>query len=166
MTSYRRLRIPGATYFFTLCLEDREGTTLVDEIECLRDAYRRTITELPVLCPAMVILPNHLHAIWTEPPGQCRFSERWRRIKGRFSHSLGPASIICASKRTKREAGIWQRRFWEHCIRNEDEFLAAMDYCRMNPVKHGLVQNPQDWPYSSFTRRMGNIAHPTDRATL
>jgi putative transposase len=166
MTSYRRLRIPGATYFFTVFLEDRERTTLVDEIGSLRDAYRRTVTELPVLCQAMVILPNRLHAIWTEPQGECRFSERWRRIKGRFSHSLGPAEVICASKRAKREAGIWQRRFWEHCIRNEAEFLAAMAYCRMNPVKHGLVQDPEDWPYSSFTRRMGNIAHPTDQATL
>ena len=151
MTAYRRLIIPEATYFFTVCLEDRSATTLVDEIEKLRLAYAVTTHEMPVLCHAMVILPNHLHAIWTEP-GTPRFSERWRRIKARFTHSLTGDFEPNASKARTRERGLWQRRFWEHAIRNADEFGKAMDYCRMNPVTHGLVTDPDDWAYSSFAK--------------
>jgi putative transposase len=159
MTSYRRLKIPGATYFFTLCLEDRDSTALTDHIDALRAAYAATLRELPALCPAMVVLPNHLHAIWTEPGDQVTYSERWRRIKARFSHAVGKADEISLSKQRKREAGLWQRRFWEHGLRSEAEFVAAMDYCHQNPVKHGWVARPEDWEYSSFSRRMGNIAH-------
>ena len=151
MTAYRRLILPEATYFFTVCLEDRAATTLVDEIDRLRAAYAVTVAEMPILCHAMVVLPNHLHAIWTEPAIP-RFSERWRRIKARFTHSLTGDFLPNASKTLTRERGLWQRRFWEHAIRNADEFSKAMDYCRMNPEKHGLVTEPQDWPYSSFTK--------------
>ncbi len=170
MTQYRRLRLPGASYFFTLCLETRGSTRLVDHIATLRTAYAATLRELPVLCPAMVVLPDHLHAIWTEPEGVVLYSERWRRIKARFSHALSGEFAPNARKSRKRERGLWQRRFWEHAIRGEADFLAAMDYCRLNPVKHGLVENPEDWAFSSFTRRMGDlpimaadqqITHPT-----
>lgn len=161
MTSYRRLKRPGATYFFTLCLEDPDSTLLTDHITTLRAAYATTLRELPALCPAMVVLPNHLHAIWTEPVGSVAYSERWQRIKGRFSHAVGKARQISASKLRKREAGLWPRRFWEHCLRDEAEFIAAMTYCHMNPVKHGLVSRPEDWEFSSFSVRMGSIAHPT-----
>ncbi|MEZ5770301.1 MAG: transposase [Defluviimonas denitrificans] len=161
MTSYRRLRQTGATYFFTLCLQRRGATTLIDHVGLLREAYRRTVQELPVTCQAMVILPDHLHAIWTEPEGEVNYSERWRRIKARFSHALAGDFRPCDSKVGKRERGVWQRRFWEHALRGEADFVAAMEYCLTNPVKHGLVGAPEDWPYSSFTRRMGNIAHPT-----
>ena len=161
MTSYRRLRLPGATYFFTVCLQDRSASTLTDHIDLLRDAYRRTIAELPVICPAMVVLPNHLHAVWTEPEGEVHYSERWRRIKARFSHSLDHDYAPTASKQRKRERGLWQRRFWEHGLRGETDFIAAMTYCHMNPVKHGLAKRPEDWTFSSFSRRMGTIAHPT-----
>ncbi len=173
MTEYRRLRLPGATYFFTLCLETRGSTVLVDEIAALRRAYATTLRELPALCPAMVILPDHLHAIWTEPEGAVLYSERWRRIKARFSRALEGDHAPSPSKQAKRERGLWQRRFWEHAIRSEGEFLAAMEYCRTNPVKHGLVADAGQWEFSSFTRRMGNlpipalgkdgqIAHPTE----
>lgn len=162
MTNYRRLRLPGATYFFTLCLEDRDSTLLTDHIETLRAAYVKTLQELPALCPAMVVLPNHLHAIWTEPQGAVHYSERWRRIKARFSHALPQDFSPNASKQAKRERGIWQRRFWEHAIGGESEFVAAMEFCHFNPVKHGLVSHPLDWQYSSLTRRMGNTAHPTE----
>jgi putative transposase len=162
MTNYRRLRLPGATYFFTLCLEDRDSTLLTDHIDTLRAAYLKTLQELPALCPAMVVLPNHLHAIWTEPEGSVLCSERWRRIKARFSHAIQQDFSPNPSKQTKRERGIWQRRFWEHAIRGESEFVAAMEFCHFNPVKHGLVTNPLDWQYSSLSRRMGNIAHPTE----
>lgn len=155
MTSYRRLTLPDATYFFTVCLEDRDGRTLVDHIDQLRAAYAFTLREMPVETHAMVVLPNHLHAIWSEP-GMPKFSERWRRIKARFSHAIGGDFAPNGSKQRRDERGLWQRRFFEHAIRNEDEFQKAMDYCRLNPVKHGLVAEPELWPYSSFTRRMGH----------
>jgi putative transposase len=163
MTSYRRLRIPGATYFFTVCLQDRDSHRLIDRIDDLRWAYTRTVQELPVHCQCMVILPDHLHAIWTEPEESVRFSERWRRIKSRFSHCQSDRVEVTPSKKSKRERGIWQRRFWEHTIRDETELDACMRYCLNNPVKHGLVTEASHWPYSTFhKRRMGNIAHPTE----
>jgi putative transposase len=162
MTEYRRLRLPGATYFFTLCLERRGATTLVDQIDALRFAYARTVQELPVTCHAMIILPDHLHAVMTEPEGGVFYSERWRRIKSRFSHAIAVPGAMRPSLEVKRERGIWQRRFWEHALRSEDDFRAALQYCEQDAVKHGLVAQSELWPYSSFAkRRMGNIAHPT-----
>ena len=152
MTAYRRMILPEGTYFFTLCLEDRDGTTLVDQIDQLRAAYAFTTREMPVTCHAMVVMPNHLHAIWTEP-GLAKFPERWRRIKARFSHAVEGDFAPNASKQRKGERGLWQRRFYEHAIRSEREFDKAMEYCRMNPVQHGLVAAPEHWAYSSFTRR-------------
>ena len=152
MTNYRRVKLPGATYFFTLCLEDRTRTDLTDQIDLLRFAYAKTVTELPVTCDAMVVLPDHLHAIWTLPQGDHDYSERWRRIKSRFSHGLAVKIPKCRSKTAKRERGLWQRRFWEHTIRDKDDFTAHMAYCHNNPVRHGLVTDPKDWPYSSFNR--------------
>jgi putative transposase len=152
MTHYRRLRLKGATYFFTVCLEDRNARLLTDRIGDLRMAYARTMTELPVFCDAMVVLPDHLHAVWTLPPGDADFSERWRRIKARFARDL-PLPSRSASKMEKRERGIWQRRFWEHAVRGEEELAQLVEYCRVNPVRHGLVAEPGDWPFSSFAKR-------------
>lgn len=166
MTNYRRLRVPGGTYFFTLCLEDRGSTTLVDHIDHLRFAYAKTVAELPVTCEAMVVLPDHLHAVWTLPEGDANFSERWRRIKARFSHGIRAGLPPNPSKVMKRERGVWQRRFWEHAVRNEENLHAAIHYCWQNPIKHGLVSDPSAWPFSSFQHkrcRDGQIAHPTDR---
>ena len=160
MTHYRRLLIPGATYFFTVRLEDRGSTLLTDQIESLRYAYAKTVREYPVTCHAIVILPDHLHAIWTEPDGGVRYSERWRRIKSRFSHAIPDAGALRPSLEAKCERGIWQRRFYEHAIRTEDEFRRAMDHCEQNPVKHGLVSDAALWPLSSFVKgRMGHPAH-------
>lgn len=152
MTNYRRLLVPGGTYFFTVCLEDRASSALTDHIDRLRFAYAKTVAELPVICEAMVVLPDHLHAIWTLPDGDTNFSERWRRIKARFSNGLRPDLPACRSKIGKREKGLWQRRFWEHVVRDHHSLGSAMDYCWHNPVKHGLVADPADWPYSSFNR--------------
>ncbi len=163
MTSYRRIKRPGVTYFFTVYLQDRSQTQLTDHIAHLRFAYAKTIAELPVICDAMVLLPDHLHAIWTLPPQDADYSERWKRIKSRFSHGLALSSQVSQSKAGKRERGIWQRRFWEHTIRDEDDFIAHMAHCHDNPVKHGLVAAPRDWPYSSFNRKAhmydGQSAH-------
>jgi putative transposase len=164
MTNYRRLRVPGGTYFFTVCLEDRASTALADHVDLLRFAYAKTVAELPVNCEAMVVLPNHLHAIWTLPEDDADFSERWRRIKARFSRALPVAPSRCSSKFAKRERGIWQRRFWEHWVRSSEDLASAVGYCWQNPVKHGLVTTPSDWKLSSFHRRGrgdGQIAHPT-----
>ena len=152
MTAHRRQILPEGTYFFTVCLEDRAGRELVDHVDKLREAYALATHEIPVQTHAVVILPNHLHAIWTEP-GMPRFSDRWQRIKARFSLGVEGDFAPSRSKRERREKGLWQRRFFEHAIRSEDEFCKAMDYCRLNPVKHGFVPEPQDWPYSSFTKR-------------
>ena len=151
MTAHQIHFLPDSTYFFTVCLEDRAATTLVDEIDRLRAAYAITVAEMPVHYHAMVILPNHLHAIWTEP-GTPRFSERWRRIKARFSQSVTGDFKPNATKLRAGERGLLQRRFWEHAIRTPDDFQKAMDYCRTNPVTHGLVATPEEWLYSSFTK--------------
>ena len=168
MTAYRRLRLPGATYFFTVCLDQRGAGTLVENIGVLRQCYATTIRELPVTCHAMVILPDHMHAVWTEPEGEVFYSERWRRIKARFSHGLQSDFGPNRSQASKRERGLWQRRFWEHAVRNDDEFRAAITYCNQNPVKHRLVAEARNWPYSSYSVRGnggngedGQIAHPT-----
>ena len=153
MTAYRRLRLPGATYFFTLCLERPGTSTLVDHIDALRFAYARTVQELPVTCHAMVVLPDHLHAVMTEPEGGVFYSERWRRIKARFSHAIADPGDLRPSLVSKRERGIWQRRFWEHAIRSDAEFTAALRYCEGDAVTHGLVSDAREWPYSSFARR-------------
>ena len=155
MTAYLRLRIPGATYFFTVCLEDRTSTALIDHIDALRHAYAVTVREMPVTCRAMVILPDHLHAIWTLPPDDSDFSERWRRIKARFSNQINARVPRSASKIIKREGGIWQRRFWEHVIRDEHALQSALTYCWQNPVKHGFAETPDSWTYSSFNKTAG-----------
>ncbi len=159
MTSYRRIRAQGATYFFTVALADRRSSLLVDQISALRAAYHKTRSERPFCCDAFVVLPDHLHAIWTLPTGDADYSTRWRLIKTRFVRQVGGLGVRSTSKRSKQERGIWQRRFWEHCIRNDTDFATHMSYCWGNPVKHGLVKRAADWPYSSIHRdiRAGKI---------
>ena len=152
MTEHRRLSPPGATYFFTVRLEQRGSTLLTDHVDALRFAYAKAVQDFPVTCHAMVVLPDHLHAIWTEPAGELWYAERWRRIKARFTHAIAPPDTTRPSPAAKREPGPWQRRFDECAIRDEDTFRRAMEHCRMNAVKHGLVTAPDLWPYSSFTK--------------
>ena len=151
MTEYRRLLLPGATYFFTVRLETRGSTLLTDHVNALRYAYAKAVTEFPVTCHAMVVLPDHLHAIWTEPTGEVWYAERWRRIKTRFAQGMPPLPDR-SSHEGKREPALWQRRFSEYAIRTESDFRLALDHCRMNAVKHGLVTDPALWPYSSFNK--------------
>lgn len=154
MTNYRRLRTPGATYFFTVALADRSSSVLVREIEALRAAFALTMRERPFQCAAAVILPDHLHSVWTLPPGDADFSTRWRLIKSRFSRAIGISRPRGVSQRNKQERGVWQRRFWEHRIRDETDFRRHVMYCWGNPVKHGLVARPAEWPHSSIHRDM------------
>lgn len=161
MTSYRRARVPGGTYFFTVTLSDRSRTTLVDHVDILRAAYAETRTDRPFRCDAFVVLPDHLHAVWTLPEEDADFSTRWRLIKARFSRGVGRMGGLhpSLSKRKKGESGIWQRRFWEHCIRDEADHWAHVRYCWGNPVKHGYVERAAEWPYSSIHRdiRAGRV---------
>lgn len=154
MTEYRRLYVPGGTYFFTLNLQDSRSTALVDHIDALRAAWGETCRERPFRTEAAVVLPDHLHAIWTLPPYDADFSTRWRLIKSRFSRRAGIRGRINPSKRKKGERGVWQRRYWEHAIRGKTDFALHQSYCWQDPMRHGLVARSEDWPFSSFKHKM------------
>jgi REP-associated tyrosine transposase len=149
MVRYRRNFVPGATYFFTVALADRRSSALIDHVTALRAAFRTARHERPFTIDAIVILPDHLHAIFTLPDGDADFSGRWRRIKGHFSNHMITTGA-CASRHASGEYALWQRRFWERTIRDDDDFARHVDYIHFNPVKHGLVSRVRDWPYSSF----------------
>ncbi|MCX7383619.1 MAG: transposase [Alphaproteobacteria bacterium] len=152
MSNYRRNRVRGGTYFFTVNLADRASSLLVDRIDLLREAVRRTRARKPFHIDAWVVLPDHMHALWTLPEGDADFSTRWHHIKFSFSWAIPPGEVRSKSRRTQGERGIWQRRFWEHTIGDDRDYAAHMDYIHFNPVKHGLVTAPADWPYSTFLR--------------
>jgi putative transposase len=151
MSRYLRPRIPGATVFFTVALADRGSDLLVREINRLRWAVAVTLQQRPFVIEAWVVLPDHLHAVWTLPENDHDFSTQWRLIKSRFSRGL-PMGRLRPSHVARQERGIWQRRFWEHHIRDETDFAAHVRYCWMNPVRHGLAERPADWPWSSVHR--------------
>lgn len=151
MSTYIRPRRPGASVFFTVALADRKGRLLVDHVAALRQVVRRTMAERPFRIDAWVVLPDHLHAVWTLPEGDADYSVRWRLIKARFSRDL-PVGRLRASHEARQERGVWQRRFWEHHIRDERDFAAHLEYCWFNPVKHGYVERPEDWQWSSVHR--------------
>lgn len=154
MPHYIRPRIPGASVFFTVALADRSGRLLVEHVDSLRSAVRQTRHERPFRIEAWVVLPDHVHAVWTLPEGDADYSLRWRLIKARFSREL-PTGRLRASHEARQERGLWQRRFWEHHIRNEADLAAHIRYCWWNPVKHGFVERPEDWAYSSVHRDIG-----------
>ena len=158
MPNYIRPRVTGATVFFTVALADRRSDLLVREVDRLREAVRVTRAERPFGIDAWVVLPDHLHAVWTLPAGDADYSTRWRLIKGRFAAGI-TAGVRSSSKIRAREKGIWQRRYWEHHIRDERDFAAHVQYCWGNPVKHGLVTRAADWPHSSIHRdiRAGRV---------
>jgi putative transposase len=149
---YRRAQTAGASYFFTVNLANRQSDLLVREIETLREAIRVVKHAHPFIIEAMVVLPEHLHAIWKLPEGDADYPMRWSLIKSGFSRGLEKTELIRASRLKKRERGIWQRRYWEHQIRDELDFEKHADYIHYNPVKHGYVKRPVDWPFSTFHR--------------
>lgn len=151
MVAYRRNFLPGGTFFFTVTLQDRRSGRLIENIDLLRAAFRTARRQRPFQIDAIVVLPEHLHAIFTLPPDDSDFSGRWRRIKSQFSRTLAARD----STIKKNEAGeylIWQRRFWEHTIRDQHDLQRHVDYIHFNPVKHRLVARVRDWPHSSFHR--------------
>lgn len=152
---YRRAKIAGGTYFFTVVTHNRRQFLCEpDNISLLRDAFRCIMQNHPFKIEAIVILPDHLHCIWTLPDGEDNFSTRWRLIKEYFSRKCAPqyCNQISTSRKKKQEKAIWQRRFWEHQIKDEKDFINHAEYIHYNPVKHRLVQSPKDWEYSSFSR--------------
>ena len=154
MTNYRRLYQAGACYFFPVVTHERRPL-LFDNIERLRGAFRHARRRYPFTVEAIVVLPDHLHTLWRLPPGDDDFSTRWLLIKRYFSSGV-PSGKISASMASKREKGVWQRRFWEHCIRDDDDWRQHLDYIHYNPVKHGYVAAPADWRYGSFRRAVAN----------
>lgn len=162
MPRYLRAKLKGGTYFFTVALTDRTGDLLVRHIDHLRAAYGSVRRELPFETIAICVLPDHLHAIWSLPEDDDDFSKRWSLIKSGFSRKLPAAAGLAPSKLAKREKGIWQRRYWEHAIRNDADLTRHIDYTHFNPVKHGLVSQVCDWPHSSFHRYVKRGALPRD----
>ncbi len=152
MTEYRRAWSPGATWFFTVVLANRQSRLLINGIEELRTAFRYVQYSHPFKTIAMVVLPEHLHVIWTLPPDDTDYAMRWRLLKTEFSRRIPKGEPRRPSQINKGERGIWQRRYWEHLVRNEDDLQRHVDYIHFNPVKHGHVQRVQDWPYSTFHR--------------
>jgi len=138
MRTYQRLRIDGACYFFTVNLAEREGNhLLIQHIEHLREAFRQIRQDHPFEIDAIVILPEHLHYIWQLPPDDSDYSTRWRLIKTRFSIAIPKTERISKSRIRKSERGIWQRRYWEHAIRDQRDYQNHVDYIHYKPVKHG-----------------------------
>jgi putative transposase len=162
---YRRDYTQGATYFFTVVTFCRAKLFNSPEaIANLRMAFRSEMTRRPFHVDAVVILPDHLHAIWTLPPGDADFSMRWRNIKRSFTATVANDQHpdVYASRKRKKEQAIWQRRFWEHRIRDELDFAQHVDYIHYNPVKHGYVSRPIDWPHSSIHRYVREGTLPAD----
>lgn len=162
MTDYRRYRRNGGTYFFTVNLAERKQKLLTEQIDTLRDAFRTVKNAHPFVIEAAVVLPEHLHMIWTLPEGDDDFSLRWRQIKSAFSREIEKGERISKSRQRRQERGLWQRRFWEHLIRDEEDLNRHIDYIHFNPVKHGYVQRAADWPFSSFHRYMRLGILPAD----
>jgi len=162
MPDYRRNRVAGGTYFFTVNLLDRRSDLLVARIDALRGAVRGVRARRPFHIDAWVVLPDHLHCIWTLPDGDADFPGRWWSIKVAYSKSV-PATESKSPPRLRHgERGVWQRRYWEHTIRDDTDYAVHMDYIHFNPVKHALAQNPADWSFSSFRYCVAKGLYPSD----
>ena len=151
MRTYKRLKVKGGCYFFTVVLEQRRNNPiLIDHIDALREAFRQVQQKHPFKMEAVVILPDHLHCLWRLPEDCDDYSMRWRLIKSKFSQAIKKGEVISKSRQRKAERGIWQRRFWEHLIRDDRDYQHHFDYIHYNPMKHGYVEEVKDWQYSSF----------------
>jgi putative transposase len=170
MANYRRCYIPGGSYFFTLVTERRAPILANDEArDLLRSAIRACQQQWPFSVDALVLLPDHLHAIWTLPSGVCDYSKRWGFVKKYFTqHWLAANGLeqpVSRPKKNQRRRGVWQRRFWEHTLRDEYDYSQHLDYLHYNPVKHGLVTAVADWPYSSFHSFVREELYPSHWGT-
>ena len=163
MVNYRRSHAPGGTYFFTVNLRDRRKTLLIDHIGVLRDVVREVRREIPFTIDAMIILPDHWHAVWTLPEGDDGYTRRIRLIKSRFTRRLMAAGVPFA-RDTRGDYDLWQKRFWEHTIRDDRDFDAHVNYIHINPVKHGYVKRAADWLHSTLHRYIRDGVLPVDWA--
>lgn len=157
MADYRRYFVPGGSFFFTLVTQRRAklfAASMARKI--LGEKLRQCKEKWPFEVNAIVLLPDHLHAIWSLPPGDARYDRRWGWTKKEFSKQWiahgGAEQPVSHARKERNERGIWQRRSWEHTIRDENDFERHFDYIHYNPVKHGYVDCPKDWPHSSFHR--------------
>lgn len=164
MVHYRRARTPGACYFLTLTLQDRSSDMLVRHHRELGEALRLACRQKPCRLPAIVLLPDHLHLLMTLPKDDADFSSRIRLFKSTFVAALRAQPDNTVRLNSKGEANLWQRRFWEHLIRDERDFAAHVDYIHINPLTHGLVERVRDWPHSSFHRHVQRGVLPVDWA--
>jgi putative transposase len=165
MPDYRRAWHPGGTYFFTVNLLQRQNNDLLTRyIETLRTVVKSVQQRHPFRIHGWVVLPEHLHCVIELPPGDADFATRWRLIKMDFSKALPRTERISAVRTRRGERGIWQRRYWEHLIRDERDYWAHMDYVHINPLKHGLVERVAEWPYSTFHRLVAQGIYPADWA--
>ena len=163
MPDYRRYRVPGGCYFFTVNLLERfPNDTLIRHVDLLRAVLRDVRRRWPFVIDGWVVLPDHLHCIWTLPVGDSDFTNRWRLIKAGFARQLPKTETRSRVRVTRGERAIWQRRFWEHAIRDERDYASHMDYLHFNPVKHGYARRVADWPYSSFHRCVEKDIYPLD----
>jgi putative transposase len=161
MVRYRRNFLAGGTYFFTATLVDRNSQALVEHVDALRAAMRTTRQAYPFAIDAVVVLPDHLHVVMTLPQDDSDFSNRLSLIKRRFTDAVVQSGVSVA-RHSNGEYALWQRRFWEHTIRNEADFERHVDYIHFKPVKHGLVTRVRDWPYSSFHHYVRRGVLPED----
>jgi putative transposase len=167
MSNYRRANIKGASYFFTVVTERRQAILTNDDVRnALRNAILKVRESHPFNIDAWVLLPDHLHCIWTLPEGDADFSTRWRLIKREVTFSIGEKyfqeNLQTERKKLKQQGTIWQNRFWEHLIKDENDFSTHMDYLHFNPVKHGLVEKVNQWPWSTFHRLVEQGVYPID----
>jgi putative transposase len=161
MVRYRRNFVHGGTFFFTVTVADRRSSVLVEHAAALRNAFRVARTKRPFTIDAIVVLPDHLHTIMTLPQNDADFSGRWRQIKSLFTQEV-VACGVTAERNRRGEYALWQRRFWEHTIRDDSDLSRHVDYIHYNPVKHGLVSRVSDWRYSSFHRYVQQGLLPPD----
>ena len=164
MPNYVRTHIPGGTYFFTVAILERRRKLLTENIDALREAFRQVKRERPFQFGAIVIRPDHLHCLWTLPENDTDFSTRWRLIKSNFARAIAPGERLSSRRQQKKERGIWQRRFWEHAIRDQRDFDTHLDYIHYNPVKHGWASCVRDWPHSSFHQFVKDGLYPANWA--
>lgn len=164
MPNYRRNRVPGGTFFFTVNLLNRRSCLLVTHITELRETVREARAKQPFHIDGWVVLPEHMHCIWTLPVGDDDYPGRWKAIKTAFARRIPRTEPLSATRLARKERGIWQRRYWEHTIRDALDCSRHMDYLHINPVKHGLVARVADRPYSSFHKLVAVGVYAADWA--
>jgi putative transposase len=161
MSNYRRAYIPGGTWFFTVnLLQRRQNDLLIRNIGLLRQTVKQVRAKYPFHIDAWVVLSDHMHCVWTLPPKEADFSTRWRLIKSGFSRALPKTEFRSKVRVKNRERGVWQRHYWEHCIRDDLDYQRHVDYVHVNPLKHGCVRRVIDWPYSTFHRYVAEGIYP------